>query len=363
LIIAALGLAAPFLLNAISYLGVITALIWWRESGRGGGHLPAEVFTSAIRVGLRHARFNPHLRSTLIRAFGFFPFASAYWALLPLVARNQVAGGPELYGFLLGAISVGAILGALALPHIKSAMGPDRLVAAGTIGTAIALTLFGLARHQLMALLASVIAGVSWIAVLATINVSAQVALPGWVRGRGLSLLAATMFGGLTIGSLIWGQVAAVIGLPGAHFVAASLAVAALPFLRQKLETGGEVDLVPSMHWPSPPFILPMPRSIHGPVLVTIEYRIDIKNRNLFLTALTEFSHERSRDGAYAWRVFEDTSKPGRFLEAFMVESWEEHLRQHERVTNADRISQNEIRKYTIGGDPVVTHFIAATPE
>ena len=133
---------------------------------------------------------------------------------------------------------------------------------------------------------------------------------------------------------------------------------------RLAAETGGEVDLLPSMHWPSPQFILPMPRgSNHGPVLVTIEYRINIKNRNLFLTALTDFSRERRRDGAYAWRVFEDTSTPGRFLEAFMVESWEEHLRQHQRVTNADRSFQDKIREYNIGGDPVVTHFVAATPE
>src|SRR5262249_37696187 len=95
LIIAAWGLAAPFWLNAVSTLGVIAALIWWRPADDGAGsRLPPEHFRNAIRAGLRHARYNRDLRATLIRAAGFFLFASAYWALLPLVARNQVKGGP-----------------------------------------------------------------------------------------------------------------------------------------------------------------------------------------------------------------------------------------------------------------------------
>src|SRR5262249_12328074 len=100
LIIAASGMAAPFWLNAISTLGVIAALIWWHPRDDSAGHLPPERFHRAISTGLRHARDNQHLRATLIRAAGFFLFASAYWALLPLVARDQVAGGPTLYGIL-----------------------------------------------------------------------------------------------------------------------------------------------------------------------------------------------------------------------------------------------------------------------
>jgi predicted MFS family arabinose efflux permease len=362
LIIAAMGLAAPFWLNAISYLGVIASLIWWRESGGRSRRLPAERFVSAIRIGLRHARHNPHLRSTLIHAAGFFPCASAYWALLPLVARTQVAGGPELYGFLLAAISAGAVGCAFALPGLKSFMGADKLVAAGTIGTAVALAFFGLARHPAAALCASVIAGASWIAVLATINVSAQMALPGWVRGRGLSVFAVVLFGGMSLGSGLWGQVAAMIGLPGTHFAAATAALAAIPLLwRWKLQTGAGVDLMPSMHWPTPVLSHEIDAD-RGPTLVTVEYRIDSRNREAFLSALERLSLERRRDGAYAWGVFEDAAEEGRFLETFLVESWVEHLRQHERVTNADLLLQNAVHRFQVGGTPKVTHFIAAGP-
>src|SRR5262249_23699365 len=154
------------------------ALMWWRPPREGHRRLPVERFGSAIRAGFRHARYNPHLRATLIRGAAFFLFASAYWALLPLVARGQIAAGPDLYGFLLGAIGMGAVGGAFALPLLKERLGPDGLVATGSVGTAIAMTLFALARDPATGLAASVIAGLSWIAVLSSLNVSAQVALP-----------------------------------------------------------------------------------------------------------------------------------------------------------------------------------------
>ena len=202
-IAAGMGIAAPFWINAISNLGIIGALVWWRTPREGAHQLPAERLGSAIRAGFRHARGNPHLRATLIRGAAFFLFGSGYWALLPLVARNQIAGGPDLYGVLLGVIGAGAVGGAFALPWLNAKLGADRLVGAGAAGTAITLVLFGLAHDVITALLASVIAGVSWIAVLSALNVSAQVALPEWARGRGLALFVTTFFGALTLGSAV----------------------------------------------------------------------------------------------------------------------------------------------------------------
>jgi MFS family permease len=359
-IIAGFGIASPFWLNAVSNLGIIGALLWWRSPQTAARRLPAEHFDSAIRAGFRYARHNLHLRATLARAAAFFLFASAYWALLPLVARSQISGGPALYGNLLGAIGAGAVGGAFALPWLKAKLGPDQVVAAGTAGTAVALVLFGLAREPIMGLAASVIAGVSWIAVLASLNVSAQVALPDWVRGRGLSMFVTTFFGATALGSAVWGQVAGMIGLPEAHFIAAAGAIVAIPLTwRWKLQTGASIDLTPSMHWPAPVITRDVEHD-RGPVLVTVEYRINADSRNAFLAALERLGYERRRDGAYAWGVFEDAADEGRFLETFLVESWLEHLRQHERVTNADRILQSAVHRYHVEGTPKVTHFIAA---
>jgi MFS family permease len=363
MIVAVAGIAAPFWINAISNLAVIGALLWWRPPAERRRHLPVERFGSAIRTGFRHARNNPHLRATLIRSAAFFLFGSAYWALLPLVARERIAGGPDLYGYLLGAIGAGAVGGAFALPWLKRRLGPDRLMAAGTIGTGLATALFGVARDPAAGLAASVIAGVCWIAVLASLNVSAQVALPEWVRGRGLAIFMTVFFGTLTLGSVIWGQVAGVLGLPAAHFMAAAGALVAIPLTwRWKLQTGAAIDLTPSMHWPAPVATDEIEQD-RGPVLVTVEYRIDPRNRQAFLGALEKLGYERRRDGAYAWGVFEDAAEEGLMVETFLVESWLEHLRQHDRVTNSDRLLQEVVHRFHIEGTPKVTHFIAAEPD
>jgi len=361
-IIGVAGIAAPFWVNAISNLGVIAALLWWRAPPARADRLPAERFGSAMRTGFRHARHNPFLRATLIRAIAFFLFASAYWALLPLVARDQIAGGPGLYGILLGAIGAGAVGGAAALPWAKSRLGPDRVVVAASIGTALALVLFGLARLALVGFVASLLAGASWIAVLANLNVSAQVALPNWVRGRGLALFVTVFYGAMTLGSALWGMVADHAGLPLTLMLAAAGTLLGIPLTRRwKLQAGAGVDLTPSMHWPAP-IVTHQIDSDRGPVLVTVEYRLAADtDRAAFLHALALLAHGRRRDGAYAWDMFEDTATEGVFLETFRVESWVEHLRQHERVTHADRVLQQRIHGL-LERPAVVRHLITVEP-
>ena len=357
--IAALGMAAPFWLNALSTLAVIAALTWWQGAEPIVQSLPAEHFRNAIRGGLRYARYNPQLRATLIRSAGFFPFASVYWALLPLLARGQIGGGPELYGVLLGAIGAGAVVGAFAL-RARARLGADRIVVAATVGTALSLALFAVARGPATALVACVLAGISWIAVIATLNVSAQLALPSWVRGRGLAIFATVMFAGLAVGSAVWGQAAQAIGLPAAHIVAAIMLVALVPLLgRWKLQTGAGLDLAPSMHWPAPLLSNDIEPD-RGPVLVAIEYIVAPADWAAFVTAMDQLASERRRDGAYDWGIYEDAAKERVFVETFHVDSWLEHLRQHQRVTNADRVLQNSVHSFHAGGDPTVRHLIAA---
>ena len=360
IVILSLGIAAPFWLDAFSNLGVIAVIIWWRAPARPVHALPAERVSSAMRAGARYVRNNRPLRATLARAVGFFLPASAYWALLPLVARSQLHGGPTLYGILLGTIGASAVVGAFLLPRLKAKSGANGVVAAGEVGTAAALVLFGVANHTAVAVLACLIAGVSWIGVVATLNVSAQMALPDWVRGRGLAIYIAAFFGTMSVGSILWGLVAQRAGLPAAHLIAAAGALLALGATwRWKLYGGPQPDLTPSMHWPEPVLARPVPDDI-GPVMVTVEYRVPPVNRQAFLAASVRLAHARKRDGAYDWGIFEDTAHPGRLLETFLLHSWLEHLRQHRRVTNADRVIQERLQKL-LEEPPRVTHYVAAS--
>jgi MFS family permease len=359
IVILSFGIAMPFWLDAVSNAGVIAVIFWWRAPSRSAVALPAERLWSAIRVGVRYARYDRSLRATLVRAAGFFVFASAYWALLPVLARTQLRGGPTLYGLLLGAIGAGSVAGAFAMPRLNRRLGPDGLVVFGSVCTALALVLFALASTAPLAVAACLIAGVGWICALATLNVSAQAALPEWVRGRGLAMYVTVFFGMMSLGSLIWGLIANRLGLPAAHFLAAATALLVIPLTRRwRLRTGPAADLTPCMHWPEP-VRSPDVRDDAGPVLVTVEYTVAAANRAAFLAALRPLARQRRRSGAFAWGIYEDAAHADRFLETFLVDSWLEHMRQHGRVTVADSALEERVFGLT-SAKPRVTHLIAA---
>ena len=251
--------------------------------------LPPERLTGALVIGFRHARYNASLRATLIRAVAFFFFASAYWALLPLVARNQIAGGPELYGILLGAIGIGAVVGAFTLPSMKAALGSDRLVAAGTLGTALSLVLLGIARHSAIGIAAC--AGRGRFMDRRSrdpqrLGSDVPAGLGAWPRpghvchrvlrrddGRQRALGAACLGARFAGGALHRRAPAALVGIAATwHW---------------KLLSGAGVDLAPSMHWPAPVLAIDADAD-RGPVLVTVEYRVAPEKRDAFLVAVRD---------------------------------------------------------------------------
>ncbi len=361
-LIGSAGIAAPFWLDAFSNIGVIAALIWWRPRKTARQPLPPEPFWGAVRTGIRYARYNSNLRATLIRATAFFTFAGAYWALLPLVVSVRILAGPKLYGVLLGIIGVSAVISALVLPRLRNRWSADKLLIGATLATALATALFAIARNPLIAVIASVLAGASWVIALSGLSVSAQLALPEWVRGRGLAMYVTVMFGALSVGSAIWGEIATRLGVPASLLIAAAGAVATIPLTRRwSVQTDASADLSPSMHWPAPVTTHPV-EGDRGPVLVTVEYSIDPNNREPFLRALGRYGRERRRDGAYRWGVFEDPAHAGRFVETFLTDSWLEHLRQHERVTKADRKLEDSVQRFQVGEGPKTTHLIGAQP-
>jgi MFS family permease len=324
--------------------------------------LPPEPLFGAMATGLRHASRNGALKATLVRSFGFFTFASAYWALLPLVARGLEGGGAEIYGVLLAAIGGGAVAGALALPAIRKRIDANRLVAAGTLITAAAMALLGLTTSAAMALPAAVLGGLGWITVLTSLNVSAQTALPNWVRARGLAITLMVFFGCMSAGSAAWGQVATATSIPTALLIAAAGAVLAIPLTwRAKLGQGEAIDLSPAMSWPEPVVAEHFDAAPdRGPVMVTIRYRIDEADTPAFLAAMYELSDERYRDGAHDWGVYQDAADPSVWIEWFFLPSWAEHLRQHERATKHDQDIHARTRKFHRGAEPPeVSHFLA----
>ncbi|HEV7632123.1 MAG TPA: MFS transporter [Steroidobacteraceae bacterium] len=226
-IIVSFGIAWPFFFNSFSFLAVIAALLWWRPAPDAPRQQPIESFGSSMLIGLQQARSNRALRATLLRSSLFFTFGSAYWALLPLIARVQLAGTARLFGVLVGCIGMGAVGGALLLPRLRVRYGADGVLLGGTMGTALAMVGYALVPVPALGMVASLVAGASWIASLSTLNIAAQLAVPDWVRARGMALFSAVLYGCLALGSIAWGHIAGVAGIEAALLLAAGGAVAA----------------------------------------------------------------------------------------------------------------------------------------
>jgi predicted MFS family arabinose efflux permease len=360
--IAMFSIAVPFWCCCAGNLALLAALIWWRAPPRPTDSLPAERLISAMTTGVRYVRYSREMDATLIRSIAFFPFASAYLALLPLVARGQVGNGPEVYGQLMAAIGLGSIVATLALNWLKRRLGPNGLVALGTGGTVVALVLFAAARDPFVALIASLIAGASSIIALTTFFVSAQVSLPEWVRGRGLALFLTVYFGALTLGSAVWGEVASVKGVPFALYAAAVGAFIGMALTWPwRLQSGAALNLTPSMRWRAPSFLNRLAND-QGPILGVAEYLIDPKDGVAFLAVMRDIGLERRRDGAYAWHIFEDPDEAGKMIETFLVHSALELKYRQARVTMADQIMEDQATKF-LKAPPKIRYLVAPQRE
>jgi MFS family permease len=360
LIIAASGPGVVFILNAISFLATIAALQSWKRTPKNS-ELPAERLAGAVRAGLRFARHSPELRAVLTRGLAFFVFASASWAFLPLIVRQELKSGPGTYGLFLACLGVGAIGGALLLPGVRSRVSRDRIVAGATVLYVLAMLALAHSGNVYAAGLAMLLTGLAWISVVSSLMTATQTALPGWVRARGLALFWVVFMGGMAAGSALWGQVATWVGIPQALTTAAVGALIGIAATRKyRIGLHDVADLSPSMHWPTPLWSddLELDR---GPVMVTVEYQIEPTRVREFAAAMHGMRRIRRRDGAFMWELFNDIEVPGRVVETFMVESWIEHLRQHERVTVADRAVGELVRRFHVGAEPPkVTHMVAA---
>jgi MFS family permease len=358
-ILATAGVALAYLIDALTTLVAVLAFLWWRRD-QPRRALPPESFGPAIATGWRYAMGAPALHRILLRAAAFFLFASAYWALLPLIARDLLAGGAPLYGLMLAAIGAGAVAGALLLPRLGRGVASSTLVTLGSLTTALAMAGLALAPPPAIALALLGLAGFSWIAVLTQLGVAVQSNLPDWVRARGLAVYLMVFYGGMAAGSALWGGLAEAMSIRDALLVAAAGgALAALLAATVRLP-GGSRDLSPAHAWAAPE-VAQAPDPGGGPVLVTLTYQVAPANRRAFQTALAAFSARRRRDGAFGWRLYEDVARPGTFTETFMARNWLDHLRQHDRITTDDAGEQAAFLALA-EGPPHITHLIAAHP-
>jgi MFS family permease len=358
IIISLVGPWATFFVNGLSFFGVIAVLALWQRPPQHTV-LPAERLFGAIRVGWRYTKSSNHLQRVLVRTLAFFLGASAGMSLLPLIVRGELKGSAEQFGILLGCVGIGAIAGAMFLPLLRRHIAVDVLVGLASLTYATVLLALAWISNFYVLVLVMLISGAAWIAVLSSLQVSAQSSVPAWVRARALSVYILVFFGTMAVGGLIWGLVANWVSITFSLSVAAWVMVMGVGLSwRAKLPVLSAEDLAPSLHWPQP-LLSAAVDGKRGPVMITVEYEIELANINAFKKAMQEVRSMRSRNGAFSWQLMQDTENSQLWIELFFDESWHDHLRHHSRVTRAELKIESIARRFHVSGKPIrVRHLL-----
>jgi MFS family permease len=355
-VVAAVGVGAAFAVNAVSFLGVIAAIVRWKRPARIS-KLPAETFAGATSAAVRYVRYSPGIRTLLLRAAVLIFFTSSFWALLPTAAK-QISSSPIAYGFLLGFFGAGAVLGAMVLQRTRSRMTSETLLSWATAVFAAIILSMALLRTPAVLCVLMLFGGASWTAIMSLFNIMVQELAPDWVRARVLAVYLFVFQGSVALGSTLWGYVALRLNVHVTLGCAAVGTAACLALQAWFKLPNTKADLSTWNHWLNPA-IVDEPAPGDGPVLVTVQYVIDPENAAEFLHQIHQYQRVRRRDGATRWGVYADTEAAGVYLESFIVDSWGEHQRQHDRFTLADGELEKKVLRYAV--KPIeVKHYIYA---
>ena len=357
---ARVGAAVVFLLNSLSFLAVIFVLYTWQRTPLFKSALPSERIWGSMRSGVRYVRHSPPLHAILLRALMFTWFASAVWALLAVVAQQDLHAGAMAYGVLNGCLGIGAVIGASLLPRLRRKLDAEWMLAAASLIFAGTLAALALTRFVPLIVFSLVAAGCAWTATTSTLNTAVQLSVPAWVQARGLGTYQMVFAGGLAGGSALWGLIAERFSNGTALGAAATGMLISMVVARRFRLPGTAPDLSPYQFKRTPePAFEPDPEQ--GPVLILIEYRIRLAEKAEFTKAVHAMRSIRMRDGAIRWGLFQDTARPERFVETFVAESWLEFLRTRERLTDADRAVRDLVRSFHQGDEsPQVSRMIYA---
>jgi MFS family permease len=356
------GAASVFLLNSLSFVGVILVLYRWQRNPLFKSALPAERIRGSVRAGIRYLRYAPMLQAAFMRTLIFTLFVSAVWALLAVVARNDLHQGAMGYGILNGSMGFGAVIGATNLPRVRRVLSADAIIAWSTGVFVATLAVLALIKVPLIIIPMLIAGGFAWTSAMSTLNLAVQVSVPAWVQARALGAYQMIFAGGMALGGVIWGFIAEHVSTSKSLMCAAVGLAVTLPLsLRFHVLRGVQPDFSPHHYaLPAPPLASEREDS-EGPVRVSIDYHIDPRDYAAFTKAIHQLRDVRLRDGAIRWGVYQDATDPGHLNETFVTESWLEYLRQRERFTASDLATRERVFSFHRGSEPPrISHMFYA---
>lgn len=356
------GSGTAFLAGALFFTVMIVALRGWKGRERALPGVP-ERLLSGVQSGLRYARHSAAMRSLIIRNLNFSVCASAFWALLPVIARDQLGLGAGGFGLLSAGFGTGAVIGALAIPRQLQSRSLNKVVTSGVLLWTVAILLVAVSHIMAIGIVGACCAGVAWVTVFASLSTGTQSTAPAWVRARAVAMNIVAVQASLAIGSALWGALASTVGTSLALGGSAALMVVLhLLNRRVRVAMGTEADVTPGVQLPDMAIAVePLPDD--GPVLIQIEYRVEPQNREPFLRAIHAVEAIRRRNGATSWRVFRDLGEDGRFVERYILASWAEYIRLRSRMTMGDRKLLDHVEQFQRADVPIrISRLIGVKP-
>jgi MFS family permease len=349
---AGLGSGSALLVSAAFFSLMLIAIRRWRNREFTLPGVPEKILAGA-KSGLRFFRHSPAMRALVSRNLSFSLCASALWALLPVIARDQLSLGAGGYGLLSAGFGVGAVVAALSMPRELQRRPLNSIVVSSVFLWAAASVMIAITRTAAIAVLGTCCAGMAWVGVLASLSAGTQSTAPAWVRARAVATNLMSTQASLALGSVVWGALASAADTRVALAVsAAAMMLLYLLNRRTRVEMGTEADVSPTTQLPDLAIAFePLPDD--GPVLIQIEYHIASEHRKDFLRAAHAAQRTRRRNGATSWRVFRDLSEEGRYVERFIIASWAEFIRLRQRMTVTDRKLQERVEALQRPGVPI----------
>ena len=351
IIVATAGAVAAFAANVVLYIPLLVVLFLWRRSSEPS-RLPRERLNRAIISGIRYIANSPSIRIVLVRTLVTGVIGGSVMALMPLIARDLLHGGPQTYGILLGAFGMGAVIGALNIGELRQRMSGEAAIRACTIAMAGAMTAVALSRQPVLTAAALVVAGAVWMAAVALFNIGVQLSAPRWVAGRSLAAFQASIAGGIALGSWGWGHLTDLAGVQTAMLVSAGLMFAS-PLLGLWLRmppVGARNEDAEVLA--DPEVRLPL-TARSGPLVVEIEYRVGQENARAFHNVMQEVQLSRQRNGAYGWSIARDIADPELWTERYHCPTSLDYLRQRNRSTQSERALHQRAIDFHLGPDPI----------
>ncbi len=346
------GSGNAFLVSAACFVGMFFVVRGWRPQAPALPGVP-ETLLSGVGSGVRYARHSAPMRAIITRNLSFSICASALWALLPVIARDQLGLGAGGFGALFGSFGTGAVVGALNIPGQLKRHSLNKVVVVAALLWVISTTLVAATTITGVAVAGAFGAGAAWVGVLASLGAGTQSAAPAWVRARAVAMNLLTVQASLALGAVVWGALASWAGTRIALLTSAGTLLLLLAVNRRvRVRLGGDKDTLPGAQLPDMG-IADLPQPDDGPVLIQIEYRVDPGHRDAFLRAVRAIGPARRRNGANSWRVFRDLGEEGLYVERYIISSWAEYVRLRSRMTIADRQLQEEVSSFQRAGTPI----------